>query len=70
MARSKPQPSPVGDYPERPLSEALANPDDILAVENQQPDQIPDYHEKHPTLKPGKAHEVEPPHDVPGDAVE
>lgn len=30
----EPVPAPVGDYPERPDSEALADPDEIAAVEN------------------------------------
>ena len=38
---------PVDDYPERPYEEAKA-PDVVL---DDVPDQIPDYHTTHPTLK-------------------
>ena len=72
MARKsdKPKVAPVDDYPERPLADALADPDEIKAYENRQPDQIADYHETHPTLQPSKAHDAEPPHEEHGDPVE
>ena len=57
----------VGTYKERSYEEAKADPKDIEAVEDRQPDQIADYHDKHPTLKQTKAHREEPPTDVPGD---
>ena len=50
----------VDKYPERPLSEALADPEHIKAYEDRQPDQIPDYHEKNPTLKTGPAQKADP----------
>lgn len=70
MAAKKPKIAGVDDYAERPYEEAKADPKEIEAVENRQPDQIADYHKKHPTLKPGPAHEEEPPTEEPGDAVE
>lgn len=62
--------APVDKYPERPLSDALADPADVAAYENRGEDQIEDYHQKHPTLKPGKAHKVEQPTLPLGDPVE
>ena len=73
MARKRTTPKvvPVGDYPERPYEEAKADPDEIAAYEDRATvDQIPDYHQTHPTLKPGKAQEAEPPVASPGDAVQ
>lgn len=46
------------EYKERPLKEALAKPKDIEKAEDRGPDQIEDYHKKHPTLKPSKAVET------------
>lgn len=74
MAQQKkgpaPKVAPVDKYPERPLDEALADPEDIKAYENRpEKDQIEDYHEKHPTLKATKAHNAEPPHEEFGDPV-
>lgn len=42
--------APVGKYPERPYEEARMDPDEIVKVEDRQPDQIADYHDTHPTL--------------------
>ena len=46
----------VGKYTERPYDAAKADPKDIASVEDIQPDQIADYHEKHPTLGAKKVH--------------
>ena len=69
MARKSDTPKvvPVDDYKERPLAEALADPEQVTAYENRQPDQIADYHQTHPTLKPSKAHDATPPVDATGD---
>lgn len=43
------------DYPERPLEEALADPEDLKTIENRaQTDQIVDYHKDHPTMVPNE----------------
>jgi hypothetical protein len=71
MARKSdtPKVAVVDTYKERPLAEALADPEQVKAYENRATtDQIADYPEKHPTLKPGKAHVAEPPVDEHGDA--
>lgn len=71
MARTKKATeAKVDSYAERPLEDALADPEVLAAYEDRQPDQIADYHETHPTLKPGAAHKADPPTDEHGDAVE
>ena len=46
----------VGDYPERPLKDALADEKDIAEAEaRSDTDQIEDYHQKHPTRPAPKA---------------
>lgn len=47
--------APVGNYPERPYTEAKVSPEDLTKVEDRQPDQIADYHKTHPTLRRTKA---------------
>lgn len=70
-SNSTPHVAPVDGYKERPLSEALADPKDIAKVEARaDKDQIEDYHQKHPTLKQGKAQKADPPVLIPGDPVE
>lgn len=45
------------DYPERPLKEALAKPQDIAKVEDRpEKDQIENYHKDHPTMGRAKWH--------------
>lgn len=47
---------------ERPYDEAKRSPKEDAKIENRQPDQIADYHKKHPTLKATTdAHEADPP---------
>lgn len=55
MAESKPKLAKVGKYEERTYEDAKADPKDIEKVEDRQPDQIADYHKKHPTLKQDQA---------------
>lgn len=57
-ASTEPQPSPVDNYPERSYEEAVS---ESVAPLYEHTDQIPDYHEKNPTLKQGPAHSSPPP---------
>lgn len=57
MSKSNVQAAPVDSYKERPLKGALRTPEDHVRAEGraQRVDQIPDYHETHPTLDPQAA---------------